>query len=119
MMTYSWWIIGYSNDYPSSPYGNSYTYGGSSGNPETVPMPEQLNAPSQNDGPSCDVSNWGAWSDCSSECDIGSRTRNRHYEYPDRSSDCTHDLYEVQSCRGKLLEIQVTMSKKSFNSLKI
>ena len=90
---------GYNSDYPS-PYGNSYTYGGSSGNSETerVPLPERLNAPS--DEPSCEVSNWGDWSDCSSKCDSGSRTRTRRYLYPERSLDCTHDLYESQSCRG-------------------
>ena len=70
--------LDYNNDYPSSPYGNSYTYGGSSLNSDTeaVPMPERLNAPIV-DEPSCDVSNWGEWSDCSSKCDSGSRTRNR------------------------------------------
>jgi len=106
---------GYNNDYPSSPYGNSYTYGGSSLNSDTeaVPMPERLNAPIV-DEPSCDVSNWGEWSDCSSKCDSGSRTRNRHYEYPDRSSDCTHDLYEVQSCRGN--EADCPQSREPFNS---
>ena len=28
------------------------------------------------------------------------RTRNRRYIYPERSSDCSLDLYEVQPCRG-------------------
>ena len=89
-----------SSDLPQGPtiYHTSDNEGYS---PDDIIVRDSPSNPSNN-GPTCDVSNWGEWSDCSSECDIGSRTRNRHYEYPDRSSDCTHDLYEVNSCRGIL-----------------
>jgi len=67
---------------------------------EELPMSERLNAPMQDAPPNCEISQWGEWSDCSSKCDTGSKTRNRRYTYPERSSDCSLDLYEVQPCRG-------------------
>ena len=54
----------------------------------------------QDAAPNCEVSPWGDWSDCSSKCDSGSRTRNRRYLFHERSSDCNDELYEVQPCRG-------------------
>lgn len=83
-------------------YGNSYMYGGGMNSAlaaEELPKSERLNAP-LSDAPSCDVSPWGDWSDCSSRCDSGSRTRHRRYLNLERSSDCSDELYEVQPCRG-------------------
>jgi len=94
---------GYTNDNPL-PYGNSYTYDGSMSSlrrAEELPQSQKLNAPLLRDAAAqCEVSQWGDWSDCSSKCDSGSRTRNRRYLYPEESSDCTIDLYEVNPCRG-------------------
>ena len=36
-------------------------------------MSERLNAPMQDAPPSCEISQWGEWSDCSSKCDTGSK----------------------------------------------
>lgn len=93
----------FSNDPPlASPYGNSYTYAGPSSTQTEAPRSAKLNAPvnSNTSTPKCEVSLWGDWSDCSSKCDSGSRTRTRRYLQPQYSSSCTLDLYEVQPCRG-------------------
>jgi len=50
--------------------------------------------------PNCELSQWGDWSDCSSPCDSGSRTRNRRYINPESSLDCVEDLFDHQPCRG-------------------
>lgn len=88
--------------YNPQPYGNSYTYGGLSEQPShDNPVSARLNGlPLSDASPNCDVSLWGDWSDCSSKCDRGSRTRSRIYTIPDASSTCSLDLYEHQPCRG-------------------
>lgn len=108
----------YSASYPH-PYGQSYTYDGtydSSLNDqsaqlvaaEELPMSQGLNSPMQDQAEnnpfdlsnSCELSTWGDWSDCSSPCDSGSRTRNRRYINPESSLDCVEDLFDHQPCHG-------------------
>ena len=74
---------------------------------QNLPQSQRLNAPMRDQGGSnqggnfnCDVSEWGVWSDCSSKCDYGSRTRTRRYINPSSSMDCTEELDEFQPCRG-------------------
>ena len=77
---------------------------------EQLPQSERLNAPIQIGSPNCDVSQWGEWSECSSKCDSGSKTRNRHYLLPSKSSDCAENLFEVQPCRGNQADCPPTMN---------
>ena len=108
----------YSDPY-SHPYGTSYTYDTSLSDQsaqlvaaEELPVSQSLNAPMQDQAndddllslggtdPNCELSQWGDWSDCSSPCDSGSRTRNRRYINPESSLDCVEDLFDHQPCRG-------------------
>merc|ERR1712136_22290 len=69
-----------------------------------LPQQARYHARPQGDGsspePSCGVSEWGEWSECSSACDAGFRTRNRKYTNNDMTGGCSEELTERESCFG-------------------
>merc|ERR1712136_164841 len=69
-----------------------------------LPQQARYHARPQGDGsspePSCGVSEWGEWSECSSACDAGFRTRNRKYANNDMTGGCSEELTERESCFG-------------------
>merc|ERR1719412_2515292 len=107
---------GYSNNnnYNMQPY--SYEWGGNGrGNQaeelnELPRLPEQAryqslpqgdDSTSNSEQQNCDVSPWGEWSDCSSNCDQGSKTRSRNYNsHGNWSGNCNVDLTQHTSCTG-------------------
>jgi len=95
----------------------SYTYGGSG--MATVPPPQFARLKDESSADNidpeeevedvedvrttevdCSLSDWGEWSDCSSECDRGTRTRFRRYNNPQRSSHCSAELDGMEPCHG-------------------
>lgn len=84
-------------------YGASYIYGERDSNGVLdTPSYSGLNQNLQGDStiPNCEVTSWGMWSDCNTDCGPGIRTRTRRYSDPTNSASCMEELDDEDVCYG-------------------
>jgi len=101
-------IPGSSNYNPYKAMGYfGYTYGGpptghySQSHASNLPMNNDFDM-GQVQGDSttvvtCETEEWGSWSDCSTACGDGTRSRKRYYKESDTAT-CSEDLYQIEDC---------------------